>query len=335
MFDIFRINDVLELQTQNLWDASLSKGTKQTYKSAIQSFIQFMNFHYIPCSVSKLPDITEDHLIYFVTYCQSVKNLKHDTIKLYLAGIRFHYLRAGRSDPTLTAERLSYVLRGIKKSQNNVTNDRLPITADILRLLCNLLVVGVFSPFIDLMLHAAFLTAFFGFLRCGEFTRKAKNNCYECLLISDIILIDNNQYIIKLRSSKTDPFRKGVNISIFENDNFNPVKNMFKYVSTRFSMGATQNSPLFVENEFENSALTRDTFISLLRQMLSRIGCHDDKYCGHSFRIGAATSAAAAGVEDHIIQTLGRWSSDCFTRYIRTDKNVIGEAQNKMCLNAL
>ena len=37
----------------------------------------------------------------------------------------------------------------------------------------------------------------------------------------------------------------------------------------------------------------------------------------HSFRIGAATTAAAAGYPKWAIQTLGRWSSDCYKTYIR------------------
>ena len=57
---------------------------------------------------------------------------------------------------------------------------------------------------------------------------------------------------------------------------------------------------------------------------------YDTKYCGHSCRIGAATSAAEAGIEDQIMQNLGRWSSNCYVRYIRTDEKVLKEAQYKM-----
>ena len=44
--------------------------------------------------------------------------------------------------------------------------------------------------------------------------------------------------------------------------------------------------------------------------------CHvtAEHYSSHSFRIGAATAAAAAGVPDWCIQGLGRWLSDCYIR---------------------
>ena len=41
------------------------------------------------------------------------------------------------------------------------------------------------------------------------------------------------------------------------------------------------------------------------------------KYSGHSFRIGAATTAAAVGVEDSMIKTLGRWKSAAYLAYVR------------------
>ena len=46
-------------------------------------------------------------------------------------------------------------------------------------------------------------------------------------------------------------------------------------------------------------------------------------YASHSFRIGTARTAAEAGVRPWLIQTLGRWSSKCFTLYIRTPPSIL------------
>jgi L-lactate utilization protein LutC len=37
-----------------------------------------------------------------------------------------------------------------------------------------------------------------------------------------------------------------------------------------------------------------------------------------------------ARLEDHLIQTLGRWSSDCYTRYIHTSPEVLRQAQAQL-----
>ncbi|CAC5412752.1 unnamed protein product [Mytilus coruscus] len=237
-------------------------------------------------------------------------------------------------DPMANAIRLPVILRGIKKSQNNVVQERLPITSSILNKLCALLSKGIFSPVVDLMFLCAFKMAFFGFLRCGEFTCRSYNDNSCTVLLQDITVDPTKQFFIfRLRSSKRDPFRQGVNIIIYENDTFKPVDTMSKYLSIRYNNGALPKSPLFVEDEFQSSPLSRETFISSLRQLLDTLGYNTVKFCGHSFRIGAATSAAACGVEDHIIQTLGRWSSDCYIRYIRTDAKVLKRAQHDMCFH--
>lgn len=100
--------------------------------------------------------------------------MRYDTIKLYLAGIRFHYIKHGLGDPVTSSLRRPYIMRAVKKSQCNLpVRNRLPITFPILQHLCVFLEMGMFIPFIDLMLLCAFKTACYGFLRCGEFTCKS------------------------------------------------------------------------------------------------------------------------------------------------------------------
>jgi hypothetical protein len=55
-----------------------------------------------------------------------------------------------------------------------------------------------------------------------------------------------------------------------------------------------------------------------IRKLLRALELPEDNYAGHRFRIGGATSAALAGIEDSTIQLLGRWQSGAFLRYIRT-----------------
>ena len=62
--------------------------------------------------------------------------------------------------------------------------------------------------------------------------------------------------------------------------------------------------------------LTRQCFVDLVRDALQKAGIPREKYCGHSFRIGAATTVAAKGVEDCVIQTSGRWESLAYLRYV-------------------
>ena len=75
--------------------------------------------------------------------------------------------------------------------------------------------------------------------------------------------------------------------------------------------------PLFL---FEDgSPLSRSRLVSELRKALSSIRLNCDVYAGHSFRIGAATTAASRGLEDSTMKLLGRWRSDAYQSYIRLD----------------
>ena len=76
------------------------------------------------------------------------------------------------------------------------------------------------------------------------------------------------------------------------------------------------NGPLFRFSD--GRSLTRERFIAKVREVLQQIGIDQTKYCGHSFRIGAATTAAKKGIQDSLKKTLGRWESVAYQLYVRT-----------------
>ena len=51
--------------------------------------------------------------------------------------------------------------------------------------------------------------------------------------------------------------------------------------------------------------LTKERFTHRIREALVALGLHSEDYAGHSFRIGAATTAVQIGLEDSTIRTLG------------------------------
>ena len=75
---------------------------------------------------------------------------------------------------------------------------------------------------------------------------------------------------------------------------------MRRYLQTRIYQS---QRPLFLCAD--GTALTRSRFISCLPSLLEKVGLKAELYAGHSFRIGAATIAASAGLPDWLIQAMG------------------------------
>ena len=73
----------------------------------------------------------------------------------------------------------------------------------------------------------------------------------------------------------------------------------------------------------DGQPLTRTQFVKELRTALAKVGIDAAQFAGHNYRIGAATTAAACGVPDSLIQMLGRWKSAAYTLYIRTSPSVL------------
>lgn len=125
---------------------------------------------------------------------------------------------------------------------------------------------------------------------------------------------------ITLKGSKTDQTRSGVQLYIGRSfDDICPLAALLTYLSIR-GMDA---GPLFRLES--GQPLTRQTLVKLIKSTLQSQGVDPTRYSGHSFRIGAATTAAACGIGDATIQTLGRWKSDSYARYIRIPREELAQ----------
>ena len=218
------------------------------------------------------------------------------------------HLELGYEDPLTEAMLLNRVVKGIGRHHGMaVEKPRLPITFPILRELINTCRrFPSLNHYDKLCLQAAMLAIFFGFFRCGELLSTGA-------LRSDVSFASGMLHV-HLSRSKTDPLSKGTTVVIAPAvPPYCPVRATINYVA---SARHGSSAPLFVLAN--GTHLTRSVFTAYVRTMLSASGVHNwDSYAGHSFRIGAATTAAIAGLPDHVIRAAGRWRSDACLRYIR------------------
>ena len=78
--------------------------------------------------------------------------------------------------------------------------------------------------------------------------------------------------------------------------------------------------------------LTQGIVSDLLSDSARVAGLPYQSLKGHSFRIGAASVAAAAGLPEWLIKVLGRWSSDYYQLYIRTPQSTLESVAPRMAI---
>ena len=173
---------------------------------------------------------------------------------------------------------------------------------------------------------------FFGFLRSGEITVPSLAQYDQEVHLSegDVRLdraVPPKVIQVQIKASKTDPFRKGVTIHLGRTGNeLCPVSAIAAYMVVR----GREEGPFF--HLASGAPLSREVLVRRLRAALGACGIEAEKYAGHSFRIGAATTAALAGVEDSLIKTLGRWESSAYLLYVRVPRERLVEVTERMAV---
>ena len=247
------------------------------------------------------------------------------TIKVYLCGVQHWSLMLGFNTLLSSMLRLPYVLRGIRRHQGSTHTrpPRLPITLPHLRCILAYLRVTL-PPFDCTMFTAAVLTAFFGLLRVSEYTSPTRYT-----FDPNIQLTLNDVHInwvrrlafLRIKASKTDPFRLGVTLRLGATRNdLCPVHALLRYIVIR----SLRCGPLFMFAD--NTFLTRADITTLLHRSLPQ----SINFNTHSFRKGGASALAAVGTPPYVIQIMGRWRSDAYTRYVTFSDEFIINANRLM-----
>ncbi|MGH0142346.1 UNVERIFIED_CONTAM: hypothetical protein FKN15_039241, partial [Acipenser sinensis] len=166
-----------------------------------------------------------------------------------------------------------------------------PISTDLLLCLITALQQGCFNLLNDIVMETLCLTAAFGFLRYAEFSTSSTSSFPALgLKLSDLSQMPRNHFILQIRSSETVQLSQG--FSIFR------------------QIPSSSTAP---------DLYLRDTG----SQPVYAPSCHGSGFLRtifppHSFWIGAAASAARAGINQHLIKSMGRWISSVVELYIRS-----------------
>ena len=250
---------------------------------------------------------TEWTLRLFATFLAD--SLRTLLLRCYLSVVCSLHVDQGFPDPLENCLRLQRVVRGIKRSQGSSSvNPRLPIWWSYV---LGCLFTSLFWFFEVSGIHRPSLSAF------------DPNRHLSVRDIAVDVPLNPSCLQICIKASKTDPFRKRCTILIGPGSPLCAVQAIVSFLKRR----GNRPDPLFL---FENSlplscSLLRDR----LRAILLSAALPGDS-SSHSGQIGAATSAARAGILDHLIQVLGHWKSDAYKQNIRTPPNLITRAAKSM-----
>ena len=192
---------------------------------------------------------------------------------MYLSGLCLAHIERGLPDPT-NSPSLHLVCRGIHRQQGDHYRTRLPITINLLRLLKQQLRICChYTALEQRMLWALFTLAFYGFFRASELLSN--------LSWSDVVL-SSNRISITLHQSKTDPFRRGQTIHIFESGSSTcPVRAIACYLN--LISNNKVNEPVFSAGRF--NPLTQKSLNKVLHYLLQQGGINQIDYASHSFRM--------------------------------------------------
>jgi hypothetical protein len=303
---------------------ALRPNTKSTYTSLINTYNQL-------CHRAGLNPARPHPVDSFAAVCILYSlNHKITSLPVFLSAVASHYKDQRWEFPSST--RLQAVVKGIKNyfAHQSASSPRTAITIDNLVALRSGLNLNSFTDARD---WCAYLFAFFGLLRVGEYTNgslrmadfERKSDRIRLTIPYSKTALRPVQIDIAARSDSLDPCSALDNLlRFYPSCLLKPSASSTSTSSSSSPSFSSISSPLFLLAPCPGSnPLSDQIFSQRLRSLISRCITNVDprQFAGHSFRRGGATALYLAGVPEADIKRHGRWKSEAVRLYMDSQHN--------------
>lgn len=309
---------------EELTHKGLAASTRQAYGVGARAFIGFLQRHSIP------PILPASEFILMAFVATQSATCTRGTLDNYLAGIRSWHVDERHPLDLTKMPTLQRMLDGLEKEAGpRVTMRKLPVTPALIHQIIGL--VGR-QDHDDRLFLAIMVLCVYGLLRLGEVVPKQAGGPHT-ITLDDVKIGTRGSFNLLIKNSKTDQVGAGFTARYYSNSTLScPFTSV---ISSYWNQRVNQHKPPqgFLQKK-DGTEPTRAWVVGRLKGAIAKLGYKQADFSGHSFRRGGATALAAAGIEDHIIQRLGRWRSAAYQVYTVPTEEVLANAAGKMANTA-
>ncbi|MEW8547236.1 MAG: hypothetical protein AB2693_27310 [Candidatus Thiodiazotropha sp.] len=288
---------------------TFAASTNRTYSAQKLVYFEFCN----KLAISPVP-LSQDNLGRYIAYLS--RKLCFTSVRQYLNIVRILHVEAGLPNPLENNWYVSSILKGVRRVKGDKSQQKLPITLDILReifkrldLLCSF----------DRSFWAACLVAFYSFFRKSNLLIPSIEafDPKKHLCASDVSFTPDGMVLL-VRWSKVIQFQERtlqIPLPRIPNSAFCPSNALLGLLFEH----PHENSPVPLFRYREGSSclpLTQTSFTKRLHEVLTLSGLPFDRYSNHSFRRGGAMFALNCGLPVDLIKLQGDWRSNACERYL-------------------
>lgn len=299
-------------------EASLEVATQATYQSGLSSYEKFYKTAGIP--IAEAYPITEELLVAYLAAAATNLQLTYKTIKVYFYGLKHWSMIYGLGTKGFEAPIIKKALLAARKvAKKPPEKVRMPLTLPLLEKVMESMKRKGGVPWAWRTKLALIAFGFQSGTRPSVYAVRKVHGVQICdTLTWKDIEFQGDRIVVTIARSKTDPFRKGRKVIIFNN---NMHTNAFKYLHDLktlqgFYGRALGSSPVF-QNFPSGSPFTYAQLQTTVKEEVARAGITTvGSISSYSLRRGFVTSAFLAGVPMEGVKALCGHKSDAYRCYI-------------------